>query len=212
MILHHEITGTDGAPVLPLGGSPAPPGPYEIADLGRDVLALMDALGIARACYCGVSIGGMVGMWLGANAPDHVERLVLICTAAHLPPASAWRERTASVLEARSPEVVADSAVERWMTPDSAAKQGDVQAMLRAMLRCQRRGRLRGVLRCHRAHGPARAAPEHRRADADRLRLRRPRHTDREPASHRRGDPRARMRSWDQHTWRRSNSPKRSNA
>lgn len=165
MILHHEIAGTDGAPVLLLGGSLgttlemwdgqlplaerlrlvrfdhrghggslAPPGPYEIADLGRDVLALMDALGIERASYCGASIGGMVGMWLGANAPDRVERLVLICTAAHLPPASAWRERAAAVLEAGSPEVVADSVVERWLTPDYAAKHVDVQAKLRAML------------------------------------------------------------------------------
>ncbi len=165
MILHHEIAGTDGAPVLLLGGSlgttlemwdgqlplaerlrlvrfdhrghggsPAPPGPYEIADLGRDVLALMDALGIERASYCGVAIGGLVGRWRGATAPDRVERLVLICTAAHLPPASAWRERAAAVLEAGSPEVVADSVVERWLTPDFAAKHGDVQAKLRAML------------------------------------------------------------------------------
>ena len=165
MILHHEIAGTEGAPVLLLGGSLgttlemwdgqlpladqlrlvrfdhrghggslAPPGPYEIADLGRDVLALMDALGIERASYCGASIGGMVGMWLGANAPDRVERLVLICTAAHLPPASAWRERAAAVLEAGSPEVVADSVVQRWLTPGYAAKHVEVQAKLRAML------------------------------------------------------------------------------
>ena len=69
------------------GGSPTPPGPYEIADLGRDVLELMDSLEIERASYCGLSIGGMVGMWLGANAPERIERLVLICTSAHLPPA-----------------------------------------------------------------------------------------------------------------------------
>jgi 3-oxoadipate enol-lactonase len=165
MMLHHEISGPEGAPVLLLGGSlgttlemwdgqmplaerlrlvrfdhrghgrsPVPPAPYEIADLGRDVLALMDELGIERASYGGVSIGGMAGIWLAVNAPDRVERLVLICTAAYLPPASAWRERAAAVLEAGSSEVVADAVVERWLTPDYAAEHGDVRAKLRAML------------------------------------------------------------------------------
>jgi 3-oxoadipate enol-lactonase len=54
------------------GGSPVPSGPYEIADLGRDVLALLDALGLERASFCGLSIGGIVGMWLAAEAPARV--------------------------------------------------------------------------------------------------------------------------------------------
>jgi 3-oxoadipate enol-lactonase len=116
------------------GGSPVPPGPYEIADLGRDVLALMDSLGIGRASYCGTSIGGMVGIWLGANAPERIARLVLACTSAHMPTASAWRERAAAVLEAGSPEVVADAVVERWLTPGYAAEHPAVRAELRAML------------------------------------------------------------------------------
>ena len=116
------------------GGSPVPPGPYEIADLGRDVLALMDSLGIERASWCGTSIGGMVGIWLGANAPERIERLILMCTSAHMPPASAWRERAAAVLEAGSPDVVADAVVERWLTPSYAAEHPGVRAELRAML------------------------------------------------------------------------------
>ena len=116
------------------GGSPVPPGPYEIADLGRDVLALMDSLGLERASWCGTSIGGMVGIWLGANAPERIERLILMCTSAHMPPASAWRERAAAVLEAGSPDVVADAVVERWLTPAYAAENPGVRAELRAML------------------------------------------------------------------------------
>jgi 3-oxoadipate enol-lactonase len=58
----------------------------------------MDSLGIERASYCGTSIGGMAGIWLGANASERIERLVLICTSAHMPPASAWRERATAVL------------------------------------------------------------------------------------------------------------------
>jgi 3-oxoadipate enol-lactonase len=116
------------------GGSQVPPPPYEIEDLGRDVLELMDSLGIERACYCGLSIGGMVGMWLGANAPERIERLVLLCTSAHMPPASAWQERASAVLEAGSPEPVADAIVARWLTPDFAAAHPELRAELRAML------------------------------------------------------------------------------
>jgi 3-oxoadipate enol-lactonase len=116
------------------GRSPAPPGPYEIADLGRDVIALLDRLGIERASYCGLSIGGMVGIWLGAHAPDRIDRLVLICTSAHIPPASRWADRAAAVRAAGTPEVIADAVVERWLTPAYAAEHPEQHAWLRAML------------------------------------------------------------------------------
>lgn len=116
------------------GQSPAPRGPYELADLAGDVLELMDSLGIARASLCGLSLGGMVGMWLGAHAPERIERLVLLCTAAHMPPASAWRERAVAVRAAGSTEPVADAVVAGWLTPAFAAAQPQVRAELRAML------------------------------------------------------------------------------
>ncbi len=116
------------------GRSPIPPGPYEIADLGADVLALLDLLGVERASYCGLSIGGMVGMWLGIHAPERIDRLVLICTSAHMPPAAAWAERAAAVRRAGSPEVVADAVVARWLTPAFAAAHPEEHERLRAML------------------------------------------------------------------------------
>ena len=116
------------------GRSPAPPGPYEIADLGRDVLALMDGLEIAHASHCGVSLGGMVGMWLAANAPERVARLILICTSAHMPPASAWAERAATVRRTGGTETIADAVVARWLTPEYAAAHPGVRATLRDML------------------------------------------------------------------------------
>jgi 3-oxoadipate enol-lactonase len=116
------------------GGSPAPPGPYEIADLGADVLALMDRLGVQRAHYCGLSLGAMVGMWLAANAPDRVDRLVLICTSAHLSPASMWAQRAAAVRAAGTPEVVADRVVDGWLTPAFAAAHPEQRRRLRDML------------------------------------------------------------------------------
>lgn len=116
------------------GNSPVPAGPYEIADLGRDVVELMDALGLERGHYCGLSLGGMIGMWLGINAPDRIDRLALICTSAHMPPASMWEERIRAVLEAGSVEPIADATLERWLTPEFAASHPEVRAWLRAML------------------------------------------------------------------------------
>jgi 3-oxoadipate enol-lactonase len=116
------------------GQSPVPEGPSELADLGGDVLRLMDELGAERASYCGVSLGAMVGMWLAIHAPERIDRLVLIGAAAHMPPASTWQERAAAVLAAGSPEPVADAVVDRWLTPAFAATRPDLRAELRGML------------------------------------------------------------------------------
>lgn len=116
------------------GRSPQPPGPYEIADLAADVLALMDALGVERASYAGLSLGGMVGMWLAHHAPERIERLVLMCTAAHMPPPSAWQERAGAVRAAGSTEPIADAVVRNWLTPGYATAHPEVRAQLRAML------------------------------------------------------------------------------
>jgi 3-oxoadipate enol-lactonase len=118
------------------GGSPVVGGPgfYEIADLGRDVLALLDALGLEHTAFCGLSLGGMVGMWLAAEAPERVDKLVLMCTSAHMPPASFWRERAAAVRAAGAVEAIADGVVERWLTPGFSAAHPEARARLRAML------------------------------------------------------------------------------
>jgi 3-oxoadipate enol-lactonase / 4-carboxymuconolactone decarboxylase len=116
------------------GRSPAPPGPYSIADLGADVLALMDRLGIQRADYCGLSIGGMVGQWLAINAPERIGRLVLICTAPDTLNAVAFRDRARTVREAGTTVVVADAVVANWFTEPYAAAHPDVIARHRQMI------------------------------------------------------------------------------
>jgi 3-oxoadipate enol-lactonase len=80
------------------------------------VLALLDLHGIERAHYCGISLGGMVGMWLAAKAPERIAALGLCCTSAFLPPAAMWAARAAQVRSAglRS---IADQVVDRWFTP-----------------------------------------------------------------------------------------------
>src|ERR1700754_4416007 len=63
------------------GASELPDGPYDIEDVGRDVLDLLDHLEIERAHFAGLSLGGMTGQWLAINAPERLDRLVLLCTS-----------------------------------------------------------------------------------------------------------------------------------
>lgn len=97
------------------GESCAPPGPYTMADLGQDALDLYGALDVKAAHYCGLSMGGMVGMWLAANAPDRVNRLVLCNTAARLGPPQLWDARIAAVQLGGMPAIVS-AVVARWFT------------------------------------------------------------------------------------------------
>jgi len=97
------------------GGSPSLPGPYTIAELGADVLRLLDGFGVPTASYCGISLGGMIGMWLAANAPERIGALGLCCTSAYLPPAQMWEERAASV-RATGMASISPQVVGRWFT------------------------------------------------------------------------------------------------
>ncbi len=98
------------------GGSPAPAGPYTLAELAEDLLALLDKLGVARASLVGLSLGGMVGMWLAEHAPARLDRLVLCCTSASLGPAEMWRDRAKAARESGM-DGLADAAMTRWVTP-----------------------------------------------------------------------------------------------
>jgi 3-oxoadipate enol-lactonase len=106
------------------GRTPAPPGPYTIAELGRDALDLLDRLGLERVSFCGTSLGGMAGMWLAINAPECIDRLALCCTSAYLPPREMWTERAATV-RAHGVEAVVDAQLERWFTPSLAERRPD---------------------------------------------------------------------------------------
>lgn len=116
------------------GGSPVPPGLYTIEDLGRDALALLDGLGIERFSWCGLSIGGMVGMWLASEAPERVEGLVLCCTSALLGPRELWDERIRVAREEGMDSLV-DSVVVRWFTPEFFSTQPETVEKAAAMLR-----------------------------------------------------------------------------
>jgi 3-oxoadipate enol-lactonase len=115
------------------GESPAPPGPYTMDELGADVLALLDRLGIERASFCGLSIGGMIGMWCASEAPERIERLVLCCTVPHFPPAELWNER-ADTVRAQGMEPMVEPALERWLPPDIRRARPEAEEHLRAMI------------------------------------------------------------------------------
>lgn len=107
------------------GASPVVQGPYTIADLGGDLLATADELGIGEFAYVGVSLGGQVGIWVAAQAPERVHRLSLWCTAARLGTRASWHER-AALVRASGTAAVADAVVARWFTASYAAEHPGV--------------------------------------------------------------------------------------
>jgi len=115
------------------GQSDAPEGNYTIERLGRDVLAILDELGIERTYYCGLSKGGMVGQWLGTNAPERIERMALCSTAAFTPIRDLWNHRIA-VASGKGMGPLADGIIERWFTEgfrkDNPAEVERVGAMV----------------------------------------------------------------------------------
>ncbi len=115
------------------GHSPVPPGPYQLDELGGDVLAMMDRLGVERFHVGGISLGGMVAMWIAANAPERVDRMTLICTSAKLGPPEMWQTRARTV-RAEGIGAIADTLLGRWVPAEFARLRPDVVETLRAML------------------------------------------------------------------------------
>ncbi|MBR0869430.1 3-oxoadipate enol-lactonase [Bradyrhizobium tropiciagri] len=115
------------------GGSDVPAGPYSLERLGRDAVAILDALEIDRAVFCGLSLGGLTGMWLGANHAERLSGLVLANTAANFPPASLWQDRAASVRAGGMGSLVA-ATLDRWFTKSFQARSPQRMAELAAMI------------------------------------------------------------------------------
>ena len=115
------------------GKSPIAPGLSTIEDFGGDVIRLLDRLNVDRVSFCGLSLGGMVGIWLGANAPERIDRLVLCCTAARMPRPEDFSDRAQKVRESGLTSV-ADAVIARWFTSDFAARHPESIAWIRAML------------------------------------------------------------------------------
>lgn len=115
------------------GNSDVPAGPYSMDIFGRDVLAILDALEIKRAHWCGLSMGGMVGQWLGANAPGRFDRMVLSNTSCHYPDPTNWHNRIKAVRDGGL-AAVADTVVAGWLTEPFRTREPQTTAWLKAML------------------------------------------------------------------------------
>jgi 3-oxoadipate enol-lactonase len=115
-------------------GSVVTPGPYTMAQLGQDAVAILDALGIATARFCGLSMGGMVGLWLLTHASARIERAVLANTAAYMGPASLWEGR---ITLARQGGIAAtvEPTVTRWFRPEVHRADPALIERMRAMIR-----------------------------------------------------------------------------
>jgi 3-oxoadipate enol-lactonase len=115
------------------GGSPAPAGPYAIDDLAQDVVALLDEHDVGQAHFVGLSLGGMVAQLIAAQQPHRVDRVALLCTAAHYADRSSWVQRAATV-RADGTEAIADATVERWLTADYRRGHPQETSQVREMI------------------------------------------------------------------------------
>lgn len=115
------------------GRSGAPAGAYSMDRLGRDVIELLDALDIATVDFCGLSLGGMVGQWLGIRAPERIGRLILANTSSYMGPPSAWDARIETVGD-QGMAPLAEASVARWFTPAFIASGQDAIEPMRRIL------------------------------------------------------------------------------
>lgn len=112
------------------GNSPAPAGPYSLADLSGDVVRVLDDLDVERASICGLSLGGLVGLWIAANDPARIDRLVAACAIARPASPEAWLDRARMVREGGT-AAVSDLVVERWGYAD---RDPEIGRLIREML------------------------------------------------------------------------------
>ena len=103
------------------GQSGVPKGPYSMDQFGRDVLAVLDALKIKTVNWCGLSMGGMVGQWLGANAPERIDKLILSNTSCYMEDKKIWNDRIKFAQE-KGLDAMVGPNMERWFTADFRAR------------------------------------------------------------------------------------------
>ena len=111
------------------GQSSAPQGPYDIEQLGLDLIHLLDHLHIEKAIFCGISMGGITGQWLAIHKPERFHRVIVCNTAAKIGNEQAWNDR-ASLVRTQGLEPIASTAASRWFTePFIQSKAATVAAL-----------------------------------------------------------------------------------
>ena len=115
------------------GQSSSPPGDYTLDDLGRDAVAVLDAVGVERAHVCGISMGGITVLWLGIHAAARVDRIVAANTAARIGSLQSWGDRIALV-RAEGLAGVAEQAMPRWFTEPFRQREPETIERFRQMV------------------------------------------------------------------------------
>ena len=115
------------------GESGVPTAPYSMERFGRDVLAILDDLNVDKVHWCGLSMGGMVGQWLGANAPERLGKIILSNTSCYYPDPTNWNNRIEAVKEGGL-AAVANTVIASWLTADFREREPQVTASMKAML------------------------------------------------------------------------------
>jgi 3-oxoadipate enol-lactonase len=124
-ILRYDTRGHGESAVLP--------GPYSIEQLGNDFLGLLDELHLGPVHFCGLSMGGMIGMWLGIHAPSRLNKLVLSNTGAKIGTNEIWKSRIETVKKSGMKSIAA-GVMERWFTPAFRAKVPGTVAQIQKTL------------------------------------------------------------------------------
>jgi 3-oxoadipate enol-lactonase/4-carboxymuconolactone decarboxylase len=126
-VIRIDTRGHGASPAAPAGSGAG------VAGLAAEVVATLDEIGVDRCHLAGLSLGGMVGMWLAAHRPERIQRLALLATSARLGPAEFWTRR-ASAVRNGGMSSIAESVVARWITPELAERDPQLLAELRAMV------------------------------------------------------------------------------
>jgi len=115
------------------GASSVPHGPYTLDQLGGDLLHMLTELEVERVKFCGLSLGGLVGLWLAVHAPQRIEQLVLANTAARIGAPELWNQRIAAVRQSGM-EVLAEATLGRWFTPEYRDAHRSEMAQVQQMI------------------------------------------------------------------------------
>lgn len=115
-VVRYELRGHGAS------GTPAQPGRATLDDLGRDLLRLLDHLGVERAHHVGLSIGGMLALWAAQHDPARTASIAVLCSTAYLPPAQAWLDRAVTV-RGQGMGAIVDAVMARWFTPTFADEE-----------------------------------------------------------------------------------------
>jgi 3-oxoadipate enol-lactonase len=122
------------------GGSSSPKGEYSIDDIGNDILFLMDHLNIDKASICGVSLGGMVAMWLGIHAGNRIDKLIICNSSSDLSPPAPWQERI-EMVKAKGMSSIIDAGLTRFLSKNfRESNSPKIEFLKSIMMTCEVHG------------------------------------------------------------------------